>query len=304
MKTERRHELETNVLADWLGRQLRRARPYANAMLAGVFGLMAVIVIWMVWSNQSGKRASEGWDAYIVATDGLSFGFADGERLKEIARDFSGTKVADWSSLAAADEQLRFGANVILRDKEQGFRYLNEAVDAYKKIQQTAKLEAVRNLATFGMAQAYEMLGKLDQAIEAFGEVQGVLAAQAQKRAEALKENERIGEFYDWFVVASLPERTFSTGPGTPGERPEFDLNTPADLEDLLNRFKEQGSAKDDDRYDGGKDGGKDGASNETPDDSSPLEGLFPQDEFESPKDEGFPDSVVPPDPTPPGDND
>ncbi len=37
MRTERRHELHTNVLADWLGIQIDRLRPYARMMTAVSF---------------------------------------------------------------------------------------------------------------------------------------------------------------------------------------------------------------------------------------------------------------------------
>jgi hypothetical protein len=55
MKTDRRHALQTNWLADHLGRWLEKIKPYTNYLITGVFVLVAGLTIWLVvahyWQN-------------------------------------------------------------------------------------------------------------------------------------------------------------------------------------------------------------------------------------------------------------
>jgi hypothetical protein len=48
MKTDRRHALQTNWLADHLGRWLDKIKPYTNHIITGVFVVAAGLAIWLV----------------------------------------------------------------------------------------------------------------------------------------------------------------------------------------------------------------------------------------------------------------
>ena len=48
MRSERRHELQTNALADWLGTVIERVQPYQTSLL-GVVLLAAMLAVGGAW---------------------------------------------------------------------------------------------------------------------------------------------------------------------------------------------------------------------------------------------------------------
>lgn len=68
MKTERRHELQTNVLADWLGRQIEAIRPYTNIIIGVAVVLLVVIGVYSIWSAWSRSAAAQAWTEYFDVT--------------------------------------------------------------------------------------------------------------------------------------------------------------------------------------------------------------------------------------------
>ena len=53
MKTERRHELQTNILADWLGHKTEAIRPYFKLILGGIAAVLIVAIVATVASWRS-----------------------------------------------------------------------------------------------------------------------------------------------------------------------------------------------------------------------------------------------------------
>ncbi len=65
MKTERRHELQTNTLADWLGRQIEALRPHFTTIITGIVVLVVALVGYGIWSSRSQQAAAEAWTNYF-----------------------------------------------------------------------------------------------------------------------------------------------------------------------------------------------------------------------------------------------
>ncbi len=65
MKTERRHELQTNQLADWLGRQIENIRPHFTTILTVVAVLIVAMIGYGIWSSRSQEAAAEAWTSYF-----------------------------------------------------------------------------------------------------------------------------------------------------------------------------------------------------------------------------------------------
>ena len=72
MKTERRHELQTNVLADWLGHRTEAIRPYFIYIVMGGVALLVVAIVVTIASNWQLARSSEGWADYFAAASASS----------------------------------------------------------------------------------------------------------------------------------------------------------------------------------------------------------------------------------------
>lgn len=72
MKTERRHELATNVLADWLGEKIEALKPYSAA--ASVTALLVVVLIFagIVLYQRRQTSTAQVWSDYFSAIENQS----------------------------------------------------------------------------------------------------------------------------------------------------------------------------------------------------------------------------------------
>lgn len=226
MKTERRHELQTNVLADSLARWIDKAKPYSRAALAIVIALVAAVFVWGYQSAQGVRRQSEGWSEYYDAMMTRD----PRERLSDIAERYAGTSVAHWSRVVLADIQLDDGTNRLFTDRVGAREELQSAVEDYQALLRESDDPMLTQRATFGLARAREGLAKdLVKAREEYRSIatkwpDSPYAAPAEARAKDL-DRMATKSFYDWFAKYE-PPRPMSKEPGTPGVRPDFMKDT------------------------------------------------------------------------------
>jgi hypothetical protein len=227
MKTQRRHELETNTLARELGRWIDRARPFTRSVVGVLVAACVVVAVAALLRRQSTTTETAAWNAYFQATEG---GRPQLDELLSLTTSYQGTSVEPWAELAWADAQLQIGSRILFRDKAEGQRRLNEAIDEYRKLIQSDTHEIVRQRGLFGLARAHECLGQIDEARNRYREVTGPLAEAARQRV-GLLEQQSSEQFYDWFAEAKLPSNVSPQDPGVPGAKPDFSLEG---LEGLL----------------------------------------------------------------------
>lgn len=227
MKTERRHELETNELAQQLARGIDVVKPYSKAVTGVTLAVLVVVVAYLMLGRQSTASQEAGWNDYWLAS--LS-GRVSPEDLESVADAHRGTSVEDWARLSAADVELEIGTRLLFRDKAEGRRRLLNAEDMYAALRNNSGLDAVRQRATYGMARVYEALGRLDDAEQAYAEVEGAFQGLAAARAEFLRERQ-VRSFYDWFAEAEPPVPDLSSQPGIPGTRPDVSIDGLEDLD-------------------------------------------------------------------------
>jgi len=240
MKGERRHELEQNVLADWLAKNVDAIKPYANLILAVVVLAVVGTFGYLWWVQKSAKATNKAWDAFYSAM--ASQNPAD---LDQVAEQYPGTNVAHWATVITGDVHLAAGCDQLFTNRASANQELAKAVDAYKTVLNQTSVSELRERATFGLARAFESQGDLAEAKERYKELirnwpKGAYTVMAKQRAEALTEP-ATKTFYDKFAKFD-PKPAFSEEPGTPGERPSFDLDsipndsstlTPSDLMQL-----------------------------------------------------------------------
>lgn len=238
MKTERRHELETNDLADWLGQSIERTRPYFTAITAGVVAVVVIVGAVAVLRYRSQVRQSEGWDRYQGAM--LS---GDSAALEGVANEFSGTPVGVWARLQIADAHLINGTSALFTDREQARSELLKAVDAFKAARDETRTPLLAQRAWFGLARAHESLDELDRAREAYQAIidrwpESALAEASKSRLDDLN-RDSTKRFYDWFAQQS-PSPITTGGPGD-ADGPLFDPrglpDDPGDLGSLFTPF-------------------------------------------------------------------
>ena len=208
MKTERRHELHTNYLADWMGKQFEAVRPYSKLILGVIIGVLAIWIGISVMSERKSAQIGGGWNSYFTA-------FNDREpvaALGDVAKRYDGTKVGLWAMQSAADTLLSEGIQELYSDRAAGEAKLKRAKENYRIVEQQARDEPMlRRRALFGSAQAYESLGDLKSARALYEQLSKDASETAIGKAAARRLNNLVDpatdqlrpeiiKFYDEFA--------------------------------------------------------------------------------------------------------
>lgn len=198
MKSERRHELQHNLLADWLATWAERLKPYQNIVLSAVLLAVVALAGYVLWSRESASRTTQAWDELNAAVDSR-----DPTALAKVIEDHPDTGVADLAALVSADERLAEGCRQLFVSKATAQNELNKAIELYSLVRGHYGLPAQQERATFGLARAKEAKGDasdIDEAMKLYEEVakqpNGAFAAAAAQRLEDLK-RPATKELYD-----------------------------------------------------------------------------------------------------------
>jgi hypothetical protein len=230
MKTSRRHELQTNALADSLAHWIDRVKPYSRAILAVVVALVVVIFAWGYLSAQRTRQSAEGWNEYFQAIQDRD----PREALEGIAARYAGSEVSDFARLTLADLQLKQGTDRLFMQKADARDELRQATEKYRALLGDTRQEELQQRATFGLARAHEALATPETLEAARKEYRSIgekwpnspYAKDATERANDL-DRAATKQFYDW-VAKYEPPRPMTGEPGTPGARHDF-LKDPLD---------------------------------------------------------------------------
>jgi hypothetical protein len=240
MKSTRRHELQTNELADSLGRLIEKARPHGRAIAyAGVAVLAAVILLVVVSLMQSGK-ADVAASAFNVAMSA-----ADAQAMRDFLRDYGATAKAPAARLLLADRIIDdvVAGNVPVAEgadpKAKARALLDEARDLYA--QAAAGDAELKPLADVGLALVTVQEGDVAKGREALEAVVkahplSIAAAKAQAHVEALAGYKPV-EFSTEPLEAPKPPADAPAPPAAPAaetpktpeaEKPAAPAETPA----------------------------------------------------------------------------
>jgi len=248
MKTERRQELNTNVLADWLGQRITAIAPFGRAITGFVFigVVLAFVFFFLDAQNRTSREAN--WTAYFSATTA--------EDLIGVVDEQEENVVDIWARQAAADLYLAEGGEFLFDNRRED--PLKKAKENYQIVAEKATDDTLKRRALFGLAQACEALNELDEAKQKYQKIidnkswsDTVVRELADRRLKNLG-NESTQEFYQWFFAqgprSPLQEPTSGGGgqppfgelPDSPGvdfnfdDSPESDDTALPDDEDLL----------------------------------------------------------------------
>ncbi|MCA9131828.1 MAG: tetratricopeptide repeat protein [Planctomycetales bacterium] len=199
MKSERRHQLEKNELADRLAWGIESARSYLPIVLGGVALLALGSIGWGLYSSSARKKASAAWTEFYFQLIG-----SDADTYLDIADDYPRSAAAGWAQQIAGDLYLQRGVEALYRNKGEGKELLAQAIEAYEQADKTAHTPDLRSKALLGLAQAHESLGEIDKAIGYYQQ----LAKTAPQAAVINEANERLAflssdsgkDFYGWFT--------------------------------------------------------------------------------------------------------
>ncbi len=231
MKTERRHELQTNDLADLIGKWIEAARPYRTLIVGVPLVLIVLLSVW-TWMTANSREAQEvGWQDFFRAENNATPEEVQ-KGLEDVSNQHTGTEAGLWADQVAGDFQLSRGLQDLFTDRALAETALKSAKDKYQfvlsEVSDSPKHDFLRHRATFGLAQAHEGLSEVDDAVKYYKQVEkdagnSVLGQQAGKRAAMLADN-KMKRWYGWFGRQTpRPPGTTPTIPGLEGTLPGLD---------------------------------------------------------------------------------
>jgi len=228
MKSDRRHELQTNELANWIGRQYERHQGHLPTVLWGALAIVAVIVLIGVWGSRSSNSVAGAWEEFYQV------GNADpkvrSKRLEALVEKYHDTEIALWARLDLADQLCYDGHAKLDFEREAAKTYLSKAQKNYALVLQDPKAlpEMIRR-AALAEARCWELMGDRENAIETykavakrFANIQPELSADAASRASELEQPE-AADFYKWLADYTPPVSRLPNLPGMGSLFPPID---------------------------------------------------------------------------------
>jgi hypothetical protein len=249
MKSERRHELQTNTLADWVGHQIEAVKPHLNLILTGILAAIAVVLVWAYFLRWNASQSTAAWSDFYRAADE-----SEPAALLEMAKEHAGEPASVWALLLAADAQLAEGAEQTFTDRKAAEKSLKQAAQTYDTVLKELRDPTLRRRALFGLAESHEALYSvtndkkdLDAARDAYKQIAQQWPETALGRAAKQKADELASpvtqDFLAWF---SQQEPIAATPPGSSEESADpvspFDLTTLPGASELL--LPEEGDAE------------------------------------------------------------
>lgn len=220
MKAQRRHELQHNVLADWLGRQLEVIKPYTTWILGGIIAVCAVAIVMQIIATRKANTRQNDWQKFYDAV-----AMTDPEaQLKALEKVESGP-AGLWAHLSLGDLKLEQATSKYYTDQEASKKAVEEAKAHYLKVEESARRQPMlRQRATLGLAQAFETAGEFDKAKEQYAKLmkedpESVFGQTASRQFKRLETSD-LKELYDK-IASYKPAPSKSTSPGLDG-MPKF----------------------------------------------------------------------------------
>lgn len=228
MKSTRRHDLQTNVLADWLGAKINWAQSNATWLLGGLLVVIAVFVVFSIRESRLSSVATEGWSRFDAASAGGFAAVARAEHmalnnavrnLEDLVREHQGTQLAAYAELTLGDLSLRSGQLKYRENKTAARESFQNAAQYYRSVSATSSSSEIRNRALYCLAKSLEWQMKLQQAREVYLQVEGAFALEAQGRARDLS-RKGTKTFYEQFAQWKPKEKPAPVD----GRYPELDF--------------------------------------------------------------------------------
>ncbi len=231
MKTERRHELQTNELADWLGAKTLEIRPYAKLIVGALVLLVLAIFLLSFGAVQRRKNREIAWKELFSFQ--VNANTADpitraeyAEKLIDLSKRQAGTQVGAWALQSAGDINLSLGSALMWQDRAEAREKFNLARENYNDALATVQHDILRQRALQGLAQTNEALNKITDAEQNYQQIidkwpDSAAAKLAADRLAFLQRPSTV-EFYDWFMQQKPVPPPMTSN--TPGQMPTNQL--------------------------------------------------------------------------------
>ena len=229
MKSDRRHELQQNDLADFLGKYVESIGPYLKVI--GVAASLAVVGL-ISWTYVRSANLAARSEATLDLLRNASGG--DAEPLGQISRNYAELPAGVVARLYQADALLAEGIGNLFEDRELADNLLDDALAAYQDASDSAPNPLVASRAQLGLARTHETRGDLEKAVAAYQRVIEIgeseaMTQVAEGRIAHLK-SPITAEFLDWFAQQDFRPADPAQPPQSPSgmslpDLPDFDMS-------------------------------------------------------------------------------
>ena len=220
MKSERRHDLQTNVLADWLGGKVAKIQANASWVGGGFLLILIVVVFLFVRQNRLASVASEGWTRFQQARSGGLVAISQQQPLalnnavrdlEDIAREYASDPIAAYAHLTLGDLLLQNGRTQYSLNKTAARDAFQAAARYYQMVVESTKSPDIKNRALFCQGKSLEWQLKLSQAKEIYQKVSGPYGPEAEARIRNL-DHKGTEAFYKQFAEWKPKPKPEATG--------------------------------------------------------------------------------------------
>ncbi len=234
MKAEHRKELQTNALADGVGRFIQnvKAGPSRSGLVVVVLIALLVLAVfgWRHFAAVRRERVSDLWrqvdevDRQLAAAEDMPSLETALKEIDQTAGGHQDTWAGRTLRFQKARTLLRLGLERLYaeRDRPKALEQVKEAADLYEQLaERSADVPALHQEALMMIAKARESLGDVEAALSKYRELagrypnsaQGKEAAQRVKFLDVADNRERADKFYDEM-------RKLADNRGKPAETP------------------------------------------------------------------------------------
>jgi len=206
MKSEHRHELQTNELGKFTEKMGSFLEVHGNRLMIAicVVSLAASGVIYWVRSARSTDAAAWRDLSQAMASN-------DAQNLKDVWNSHKGTAAGNWARVREGERWLSLGVQRLFDNLEAGTEDVKKASNAFRTVVDDRKAPPdARERALIGLGRALESLSEPTDAVKAYKSLvsefpNSIYKADAEQRIAVLEKG-KGQEFYAWFSKYPRPK--------------------------------------------------------------------------------------------------
>jgi hypothetical protein len=206
MKSEHRHELQTNELGKFTEKLGSFLEVHGNRLMIGICVVSLVasgIIYWVRTTRNTDAAAWRELSSAIAANKADDF--------KDVWNAHRGTPAGLWARLREGESRLSLGVQRLFDNLEAGTTDVQKARDAFKNVIDDRKSPTeARERALIGLGRALESLSEPTDAVKAYKSLlseypSSIYKTDAEERIAVLEKGSGQ-EFYAWFAKYPRPK--------------------------------------------------------------------------------------------------
>jgi hypothetical protein len=209
MKSEHRHELQTNELGKFAEKMAVFIDVHGNRLMIGVCLACLPLAAFIYWWRSENNAQAAAWRDFSAA-----IAVDKPEEFHAVWKDHPNTTPAYWARVHEGEKWLSLGVQSMFRNVENGMEELKKAQAAFQSIVDAPRKAppGIRDRALFGLGRTLESMsnGSEDEAVKTYEKLvqefpDSIYKKDAEERIAVLSRGSGQ-EFYAWFTRFPRPK--------------------------------------------------------------------------------------------------